>query len=60
MNKQTIEYYKRNVYGNEHKYVKDKAIQSFIATLTGTKTISDRDITALGGLGFKLVQVLPE
>ena len=54
-----IEYYKKNVYGNEHIYIKDKEISAIVHQLTAKKTINEADITALEALGHEFVQVLP-
>jgi len=53
-----IEYYSKNVYGSEMRYIKDKNLSSKIQFLTGRKTITDRDIVALKDLGFELKEVL--
>lgn len=47
-----INYYRKNVYGNELMYVADPATAAKLAGLIGTKTISDdqmKRITALFG-----------
>lgn len=54
-----IEYYKKNVYGNELVYIKDERIAQIILRLTGRKTIDTRAMEALTALGHELVQVLP-
>ncbi len=54
-----IEYYKKNVYGVEYMYVKDKDKAEIIRTLTGQKTLSASAVKALEQLGHELVQVLP-
>ncbi len=54
-----IEYYKKNVYGNELCYVKDKKLAEIVMRLTGQKTISTNTIEALKALGCKFIQVLP-
>lgn len=58
MNK-VIEYYIKNVYGNELRYVKDKEKAQAITILTGSKTLSGNHIGALEMLGFTFKQVLP-
>ena len=53
-----IEYYCKNVYGVEMKYVSDKKIASMIYLLTGKKTVTNSNVLALEGLGFELREVL--
>ena len=55
-----IEYYCKNVYGVEMKYIKDKHISSMLFLLTGKKTISSVDIIAMEGLGYEFKEVLKE
>lgn len=55
-----IRYYKKNVYGNEHIYIKDIDIADLVQGLTGKKTINISDMQILQALGFTMVQVLPE
>ena len=59
--KTTIEYYKKNVYGNDLMYVKDKTQAEIITGLTGQKTISPYIMEALKKLvGCEFKQVLPD
>jgi len=50
-----IEYYKKNVYGNEMMYIKDEKQKNVVQTLTGKKTVNNDDINALQSLGLVLV-----
>ena len=56
----TIEYFKKEVYGNTMFYVKDKEQREKIESLTGRRTINDTDIKALEFLGHTLTQVLAD
>ena len=59
MNKiNVIEYYLKDVYGLEKKYIADETLATIISNLTGRKTLLDSDIGALSLLGFKFKQVL--
>lgn len=53
-----IEFYRKDVYGNELMYVKDDEIGSDIAILTGRITITEQDIRILGRLGCTFTEVL--
>ena len=53
-----IEYYKKNVYGNDYYYIKDVKIASAVQMLTGKKTISEMDKESLEYLGCTFVQVI--
>lgn len=53
-----IQYRTRNVYGNDLKYVVDPMIAAMIRILTDQKTIDDRQIAALEGLGHTFEQVI--
>lgn len=55
----TIEYYRKNVYGNELLYVKDQKTAVAIQELTGKVTIDARDMKCLEYLGHSFVEVLP-
>lgn len=48
----TIEVTQKEVYGNTLTYVADAAVRRSIQTLTGRKSLTDRDIQALKELGF--------
>jgi hypothetical protein len=60
MNKKTIQYYIREVYGNKLSYIVDKGDAAIIQQLTGKKTIDSkerellRDLTA-GLISFEQV-----
>ena len=48
-----IEYYIKNVYGNELMYIADKEIAESVAALTNSKTLLPRHMDALEKLGCK-------
>jgi hypothetical protein len=54
----TIEYYKREVYGNTMYYVKDSKLAIIVQSLTGKKTIDKLDIDGFSQLGLTFVEVL--
>lgn len=54
-----IEYYIKNVYGNECRYILDEKIANIISGLTGQKTLLIRHMDLLEDLGFTFTQVLP-
>lgn len=54
-----IDYYKKNVYGRDYAYVKEKSMAEAIERLTGKKTIDERDMISLAILGCEFNQVLP-
>jgi hypothetical protein len=58
MKNTTIEFYRKEVYGLEKKYVVDPKLAETIQTLTGRKTLLDSDIKALTTLGFTFKEVL--
>lgn len=53
-----IEYYKKNVYGNDYLYIKDKMTATAIQMLTGKKTITEIDKSNLEYLGCTFIQVI--
>lgn len=55
----TINYYIKNVYGNELMYVADHKQFLTVAALTKQTTLSHTAISALEELGLKFKQVLP-
>lgn len=55
--KAVIEYHKKNVYGNEQKYVTNPEHAAHISKLTGTKTLMDHHIAALQALGHEVKHV---
>lgn len=55
-----IKFYRDRVYGVIKFYVKEPKFAEAITTLTGRKTITEEDMTALGTLGFKFEEVLNE
>jgi len=52
-----IEYYIKNVYGNDHMYIVDPEQAHAVGTLTKKKTIDHNDIKALERLGHTLERV---
>lgn len=54
-----IEYYIKNVYGNDLIYIKDKHLKETISSLIGKKTISQKDIKNFEVLGISFKEVLP-
>ena len=54
-----IEYYTKNVYGNELIYVKDEHLKKAISNLLGKKTINKKDIANFKSLGITFKEVLP-
>jgi len=54
-----IEYYYKNVYGNELIYIKDKEVALIIERLTKKKTIDNQDIINLQKLGLDMVEIIP-
>jgi hypothetical protein len=58
----TIEYYVKNVYGNDREYVKDADLARQIAMLTGQKTITPSVrglLQTISGGKIQFKQVLP-
>lgn len=53
----TIVYEKRNVYGNENKYVMNPEDAKLVSQLTGKKTIDSKDVESLKGLGFEVFEI---
>lgn len=54
----TIEYYHKDVYGNDLIYLVDSTASRCIHQLTGKKTLSQKDMNALSGLGINQVEVI--
>ena len=54
----TIEYFVKNVYGQEQEYVADKELASNIQGLTGKKTINAKDRRMLEALGCNFEEVI--
>lgn len=54
----TIDYYKKNVYGNTVFYIANIEIREILQTLTQRATIKQEDIKALSKLGFILQEVI--
>lgn len=52
----TIRYYRKNVYGNDLLYPVDYPLE--IESLTGKKTVDQKDIRNFEKLGFKFEEVL--
>jgi len=53
-----IQYYVRQVYGNDTEYVLDEKIASALCRLSGNKTLTEKMKNALEQLGFSFIQVL--
>lgn len=53
-----IEYYIKNIYGNELIYVKDEQLRKTISNLIGKKTINKKDIHNFEILGISFKEVL--
>ena len=53
-----IEFYTKNVYGNDLMYVADPAIAEHLTNLTGRVTIANSDMFALTKLGFTFTEVI--
>ena len=53
----TITVYVRSVYGSNKTYAADPMQAPLLRTLTGTKTLEERHLCALEGLGFTVQQV---
>lgn len=53
-----IQFYKKDVYGRSLIYIADKDQAEYIQVLTGTKTVTDDQLSALGKLtGCAFVEV---
>jgi phage gp46-like protein len=53
-----IQYYVRNVFGNDRRYIVNPDIASRVFALTREKTLSTVQMDALEQLGFEFEQVL--
>ena len=53
-----IQFYKKNVYGKRLNYPVGETLQVFEA-LTGRKTLTESDFTALAKLDCSFLEVLP-
>lgn len=42
-----LNYYRKNVYGNENLYIADKTQANMVQTLTGKKTVTYTDLNIL-------------
>ena len=58
LNTMNIEFYRKNVYGNELMYIVDIKIQQAVKTLTGQKSLTPNVRGALEELGFTFTEVL--
>lgn len=54
-----IQYYIKQVYGNDTMYIADENFQDVHRCLTGTKTLTSHAMTAYKQLGFTFTQILP-
>lgn len=57
-NTMELEFYRKQVYGNELMYLADKAEAKEMSTLTGRTTINASDMRSLQALGFTFKEVL--
>lgn len=55
--KPAIEYYKKNVYGNEHNYIHNPDIAAAHKQLTGQTTLGNNHIAAYKALGHDVNHV---
>ena len=55
----TIEFYVKNVYGRDQKYVKDQAQAKAINEITRQETLQQNVENGLRALGFEFKEVLP-
>lgn len=53
-----IEFYVKNVWGKDLRYIIDPQIRSALTTLTGTGTLCDYQLKPLESLGFTFKEVL--
>ena len=54
----TIQFYRKNVYGNEHMYILDEKLARTITCLTGHKTFLKDSKIYMERLGHTFVEVL--
>jgi hypothetical protein len=54
-----IDYFQKDNYGVTHLYIADAKIRESVSALTGRKTLSASDMSALRALGFTFNQILP-
>lgn len=52
-----IPFYVRNLYGRDVVYIADEQTASLVSSLTGTKTVSNSQLSALSKLGHAVEQV---
>jgi hypothetical protein len=55
--KSPINYYKKNVYGNEHNYIHEPHVAEAHRKLTGQTTLSERHMEAYKALGHEVNHV---
>lgn len=53
-----IDYFRKNVYGNDLMYVADRRTAQLIQRLTGKQTLREQDIATFNELGFTFKEVL--
>lgn len=53
-----IEYYRKNVYGNDYVYVSNKEQANSIKKITGSVTLKPSHIEGLSELGFTFKQII--
>ncbi len=54
-----VETYTKNIYGTDLVYIKDPTTAKAVETLTGRKTLTDRDLDALAVLGITIYVKTP-
>lgn len=54
----TIEFYRKQVYGNTMLYIANDEKASIVRGLTGTKTVSEGDLKRLKELGCEIQEIL--
>lgn len=47
-----IEYYRKNVYGVEQTYILNPETAKLVSSLTGKKTVNEKDLEVLAKLGL--------
>lgn len=53
-----LEYYRKNVYGNDRLYIHGAVVAANVWILTGQKTVSEKHLTALRALGVETEEIL--
>lgn len=55
---ETIQFYRRNVYGKELEYVRDEKEAEAIRLISGQKTLTPAVRQGLEGLGHKFIEMI--